>query len=862
MRPAARTMLVLALALVAPASLTTAAGPAGHPASAAAHGSYAAAPAATEPSPAAASPRTATTPAASGMGGANWQMPPRAIADILTAPRIPRGPAGVSPDGRFVVLPELPSLIPLATLAEPVDKLAGLEVLAAMRCTRTQLKTSWAGFSVAPVEGGSPVRARLPRDTRLATPVWSADGRQLACAVYAAGGAELWIVDAATGAARRVPNVHLDTVLDPQLEWAGEGREVVATFAIATPAPAAASRVPPGPVTRASEGRAAPQRTARDVLRTADDATRFIHATTTMLARVRVADGALHPLVRSGMVASWSIAPDERHVRVERITGTPFGFPWYLFPRGQTVLSWEGEAVAQLPDAPLDTRSAISSVASLGPREVTWSPDGQSLWWFDWQDAPGADPATAIRDTTRPQPGIDRLMRRGLARGDQPVEVTRSEFQFDHMLWTADGATLLLFDGYAPRRHERRWWIDPAHPSDRHVLSLRSSEGVYDNPGVPLTHQRRHQSVLWTTPSGDSLWLAGEGFRASGQQPFLDRQALAGAGATRVWESAADVLEQPQALLDPHGTRFVTSRQSNTEPPNWWLRRAGAASGAKLSAYADPAPALTAAKRIRFTFVRPDSVRLNAEAVLPAGWTPGTRLPTLFWVYPNDYRSAAAAQQNRRAPNRFPSQSTLNPEVLVTQGYAVVYPDIAVVGTNDRYVEEIRASARAAIDECVRQGFCDRDRVCVGGHSYGAFSTANLLAHTDLFRAGSASDGAYNRTLTPFTFQAEERTLWQARDTYLAMSPFLYADQIQVPLLLLHNLDDTNVGTNPIQSERMFEALNGLGKTSALVQYPYEDHGPVARETVLDYWARVLGWFDRWVKNAPAAQRAAGSSGP
>ena len=170
-------------------------------------------------------------------------------------------------------------------------------------------------------------------------------------------------------------------------------------------------------------------------------------------------------------------------------------------------------------------------------------------------------------------------------------------------------------------------------------------------------------------------------------------------------------------------------------------------------------------------------------------------------------------------------------------------------------------SAKAAIDECVRRGFCDRERVGVGGHSYGAFSTANLLAHTDLFKAGTASDGAYNRTLTPFTFQAEERTLWEAPDTYLAMSPFLHADHIDRPLLLLHNLDDTNVGTNPIQSQRMFEALNGLGKTVTLVEYPYEDHGPVARETVLDYWARLIDWFDRYVKQAPAGASAGTAGG-
>jgi dipeptidyl aminopeptidase/acylaminoacyl peptidase len=384
------------------------------------------------------------------------------------------------------------------------------------------------------------------------------------------------------------------------------------------------------------------------------------------------------------------------------------------------------------------------------------------------------------------------------------------------------------------------------------VLDRRSTEGVYDDPGQPLAKPSRREPALWTSADGKSIYLAGDGFRADGQRPFLDRLDLATGRSTRLYQCASDVLEPALVLLSADGSRFVTSRQTNTQVPNYYLRSKGEKGGRRLSDYADPAPPLTASRRIQFKFTRPDSVALNAEVVLPAGWTPGTRLPTICWVYPNDYRSAAAASQNRRSPNRFPSQSPLNPEVLVTQGYAVLYPDIAVVGTNDRYVDEIRLSAKAAIDEAARRGFCDPGRVGVGGHSYGAFSTANLLAHTDLFKAGLASDGAYNRTLTPFTFQAEERTLWEARDTYLAMSPFLVADRIQAPLLLLHNLDDTNVGTNPIQSERMFEALNGLGKTVSLVEYPYEDHGPASRETVLDYWSRAIEWFDRYVKGAGA----------
>ena len=793
-----------------------------------------------------------------------YRTPPKVVADILTAPRVPRGVPSVSPDGARVLLVDQPSLIPIATLAEPVEKLAGLEILPALFANRSALKTASSGFSIVAVADGRKVRARLPENARLGALRWSPAGDRIACVNYGTAGAELWLVDAATGAARRIEDVRLNAVLGAAFEWTPDGHAIYcATVPADRGVPAAPGRIPSGPQVRVGAGRPTPQRTARDVLRTAEDQARFAAYVQSQIVRVPAEGGTPQTIGAPGALWDWSLSPDGRNLLVTRFADSaPLGFPFYLFPHTVEVWSAEGQPVAKVGEAPLNDRSAISSVAELGPRSPSWSPDGKSIWFFSWQDTPGADPLKAIKDTTLAQPGTDRLMRLVAPFSGEPVAVATSDFQMGGTGWTADGAKLLVFEGYQPRRRSRTWWIDPAQANPkRTVLIVRSTEGVYDDPGRPITIPGRQPTTLWTSSDGKSVYFAGDGFRADGQRPFLDRLDLATGKHTRLFESEADHLESVLTLLSSNGRRFLTSRQSNREPPNLFVREGGKKSGRRISDYADPAPALTASQRFQFKFARPDSVWLNAEAVLPADWKPGTRLPTIFWVYPTDYRSAVAASQNRRAPNRFPSQSPLNPEVLVTQGYAVVYADIAVVGTNDQYVKEIGASAGAAIDECVRRGFCDRDRVGVGGHSYGAFSTANLLAHTDLFRAGTASDGAYNRTLTPFTFQAEERTLWEARDTYLQMSPFLYADRIHSPLLLLHNMDDTNVGTNPIQSQRMFEALNGLGKTTTLIEYPYEDHGPTGRESVLDYWSRLIEWFDRYVKNAPVKSAGAGEAG-
>lgn len=781
----------------------------------------------------------------------DYRTPPRAVADLLTAPRVPRGAPNTSPDGAWLAVPDLRSLIPIETLAEPVVKLAGLEVLPEMWANRTGLKNAAAGLTFYKVADGAQVRAKLPADVRLGTVRWSNKGDRVACMAFAKGGGELWIVEAATGAARRIDGVRLHAV-SGVLEWANDDSGVFASLVVAATPLADASRVPDGPSVRKSAGRATPQRTARDVLRTPDDQARFAFTVTTQLAFVPL-DGAIRKLGEPVALAGCDVSPDEKYLLVNRfVLPAPLGFPAYLFARKAELwpLASPGSPIA-LGDVPLNDRSAVASVSPLGPREFTFAPDGKSLWFASWEDKKGASPQAAVRDTTLPPPGADRIMKLAAPFTGTAAEVARTEFPLDGLVFTADGGKLLVREGYEPRRIERQSWLDVKSPGKRKVLVYRSTEGVYDAPGNVAMRTGGHGSEAWVTPDGKGFYRFGEGYGADGQRPFLDRCAFDGGRPVRIFESEKSRLEAPVTLLSADGKRFLTLAQSATEPPNWFLRRAGESSGMAVSAFTNPAEALSKAQRQSFTFKRDDGVVLNAEVVLPADWKPGSApLPTLFWIYPNDYRSAAAASQNRTSPNRFPSQSPLNPEVLVTQGYAVVKPDLAIVGTNDQYVAELQRSAQAAVDECVRRGFTDRARIGVGGHSYGAFSTVNCLAHTKLFRAGLASDGAYNRTLTPFTFQAETRNLWEARDTYLGMSPFLYANQVDAPLLLMHNLDDTNVGTNPIQSQRLYEALNGLGKTVQLVEYPYEDHGPAAKETVLDYWARALDWFDRYVKNA------------
>jgi dipeptidyl aminopeptidase/acylaminoacyl peptidase len=285
-----------------------------------------------------------------------------------------------------------------------------------------------------------------------------------------------------------------------------------------------------------------------------------------------------------------------------------------------------------------------------------------------------------------------------------------------------------------------------------------------------------------------------------------------------------------------------------------------------LTHFPDPAPQLRSITKQLVTYKRADGVPLSFTLYLPANYKKGERLPTIVWAYPLEFSDAGTAGQVSGSPSHFTTIGGISQLFLVTQGYAVLDDaTMPVIGDpetmNNTYVEQIVASAKAAIDKAVEMGVADRDRIGVGGHSYGAFMTANLLAHSDLFRAGVARSGAYNRTLTPFGFQSERRTLWEAPEMYMKVSPFMHADKIKHPILLIHGMADDNSGTFPIQSERLYQAIKCNGGIVRYVQLPYEAHGYLARESTEHTLYEMVSWFDKWVKNASASAPATTTAG-
>jgi dipeptidyl aminopeptidase/acylaminoacyl peptidase len=494
-----------------------------------------------------------------------------------------------------------------------------------------------------------------------------------------------------------------------------------------------------------------------------------------------------------------------------------------------------------------------------GPRAVSWREDAPStLVWVEALDGGDAGREAAERDRA--------LLLAAPFQGD-PAPLATLGFRFYGVTWGND-RTALLTEGWFKTRKTRTWIVQPGggHPDGKTAPALlfdRSSEDRYSDPGSSLTTlDARGREVLRTADGGRTIFMIGEGASAEGDRPFLDALDLTTKKTRRLFRSEAPYYEIPIDLLDDGGKQLLERRETVDQTPNYYVRDLAGGKLRQLTRFPHPTPQLAGIHKELIRYKRADGVQLTATLYTPPGWKPvDGPLPMLMWAYPQEFKSADAAGQVTDSPYRFARAGAGSPLVWLTLGYAVLdNPSLPIVGEgtkepNDTYVDQLVASAKAAVDEVVRRGVADRRRIAIGGHSYGAFMTANLLAHSDLFAAGIAESGAYNRTLTPFGFQSEERDIWHAPEVYMQMSPFMYADKVKHPILLIHGQADNNSGTDPVQSERFFNALKGNGATARLVFLPLEAHGYRGRESVLHGLAESYDWMERYVKNRPAEAR-------
>lgn len=779
-----------------------------------------------------------------------YQQPPAPIADILDTRPTPT--PSLSPDRTTLALYDRANLPPIAELAEPMLRLGGYRINPRNNGPANS-RVSWlTGLSFQPVAGGAARPVQLPTNARFMSPSWSPDGRSVALLMDAPTGLELWVVDVASASARKVTDARVNAASGAAFDWTPDSAGFVVRL---TPEGRGAApdvtRPPAGPIVAESMGRAAPVRTYQDLLGDAGDEALFDHYFTSQLTYVPL-NGRARALGQPAVYLSAVVSPGGDHVLTTTVK-RPYSYvvPAGLFPAEINVIDLQGRAVHQVADLPLrDNVPTPFDAVAPGPRSVSWRADAPAtLVWTEAQD--GGDPRT-------PSQVRDRVFTLAAPFTAQPTTLIDLNERYGGVQW-GDADTALVNSRWFNTRHETRYVVDPSNPGTGRVLIERNYQDRYNDPGFPVTEPNGTGfSVLRMTADGSKVLMSGAGATREGEYPFLGTMDLQTGQSERLWTSASGDYESIVGILDDDARRLVTRRETRNDPPNLYVRNLDAQAPDALTQFQDPAPQLAGVSRQLITYTRADGVQLSGTLYLPAGYDKDRDgpLPLVMWAYPAEFTDAAVAGQVVDTANRFVRPGGSSHLFLLTQGYAVLDdPSMPIIGRdgaepNDTYIEQLSASAEAAVNAVVELGVADRDRIAIGGHSYGAFMTANLLAHTDLFRTGVARSGAYNRTLTPFGFQAEQRNYWQATETYNAMSPFTFADKVNEPILLIHGEADDNQGTFPMQSERFYAALKGNGATVRYVVLPLEAHGYRARESVGHTLWETVRWLDQYVKNA------------
>jgi dipeptidyl aminopeptidase/acylaminoacyl peptidase len=772
-----------------------------------------------------------------------YRLPPREIVDIHDAPNPPS--VDFSSDARAMLLVERPVMPSIEDIVRPWVGLAGTRVDTQLRTERQTVFIT--GLSLASPPGSEPQRIDLPKGARIGEVRWSHNSRRFAFTLATESGMELWTATIDDAKPVRVAR-NLCGVLGDAFEFLPDGDNmIVKVLPKGLEAPRAPD-VPRGPAIQETAGKSTPIRTYQDLLSDPYSEELFAYYATAEVVRFDVETGKTTRVGPPALYASVESSPDGEHLLVTRLE-RPFSYvlPAMLFPQTIEVWTSGGKLEKKIADVPMGETIPMEGVRT-EPRNVHWQASARAtLVWAEALD--GGDPKKKAEWRDRwmslaaPFTGeAKELLRlaqraRGLQWMQSPSEVLASEYDRDRR-WTKTA----LYDLDAPTTAPK-------------VIDDRSANERYADPGSPVT-----RLSAWGTRvvrrDGVSIYRAGRGDSPTGARPFLDRYDLRAGTSERLWQCAPNVYESFVAMSASGANTkptILTSYESPTEPPNYRERNLQSDSVTSLTDFPDPTPQIRGVHKELVTYTRKDGVKLSATLYLPKGYTKGQQLPLVVWAYPMEFNDADTAGQIGGSPFRFVRLRGPSHLLFLTQGYAIMDDaTMPVVGDpetmNDTFLDQVVSSAQAAIDKAVEMGVADRTRVGVGGHSYGAFMTANLLAHCDLFSAGIARSGAYNRTLTPFGFQSERRTLWEAPDVYWKLSPFLAAEKINEPMLMIHGEKDSNQGTFPIQSERMYQAIKGNGGTARLVILPGESHGYQARESVLHTVAEMVDWFERHVK--------------
>lgn len=780
---------------------------------------------------------------------ATYQKPPKDVLDVLNAPAIPS--SSISPAKDKILLIE-PMVYPsIAELSQPMLRIAGLRINPITNGAHRQPYAT--KISLKNIVDGKETAINLPSDAKIIAPQWSADGRYVAAGNVMANGVELWIIETATGKAKALKNVRVNTAFGGY-SWMPDGKSLIVNLVPSkrAAAPNYQNVTPVSPSIQETTGKKGSLPTYQDLLKSPNDELLFDYYATSQLATVSV-DGKIKEIGQPAIFDEMDVSPDGKYILTARVH-RPFSYLLTAndFPTTVEVWDMDGKTVAKIAEVPAQDNIPVNGVTT-APRSFQWIPtESATLIWAEALD--GGDPKTKAEFR-------DKLMKNAAPFASAPVELLKVGQRYGGSTFGERDGLMLYSDFNRDLQQRRLFMTDYRNPSAPKKISDLNIADRYNDLGQPVT-KRMANNFSVIQQNGDEIFLTSIGASPEGDRPFLRAMNLKDLKTREIWRSGTEDFENFVALTTPDAMQFITRKESPLDPPNLYLRQVcppekicTALAYRQLTEFKDPAPQLRGITKKLVKYKRADGIDLSFTLYLPPNYKEGTKLPTVVWAYPLEYTNSAVAGQVSGSTNRFTQIGGYSHLFFAMMGYAVLdNATMPIVGDNetknDTFVQQINDGAKAAIDKAVEMGVTDPERVGVGGHSYGAFMTANLLAHNDLFRAGIARSGAYNRTLTPFGFQGERRNFWEATKLYTDVSPFFFADKINEPILLIHGEADNNTGTYPIQSERLFAAMQGTGGTARLVMLPSESHGYSAKESTEHVLYEMISWFDKYVKNA------------
>jgi dipeptidyl aminopeptidase/acylaminoacyl peptidase len=779
-----------------------------------------------------------------------YQKPPQSILALVEAPTTPT--VRISSEGEWMLLLESPGLPSIKEVSQPELRLAGLRINPANNSKSRGV--SYKGIRVKSVESSEEFTFDgLPSDPQFSDITWSPDETKIAFMNNTDKGIELWYGDLKSRKAQKLTPHFLNDTYGNTFTWAPDGKSILAKFINDNRDKIPEdSAIPTGPVVQESSGKAAPSRTYQDLLKNPYQESLFDYYFSATLKRITL-DGELSSILGPAILRSFEYSPNGDYLLVETIK-RPYSYlvPANLFPYTTEIFDDSGKMVKALFNAPLaENLPAGFDAVATGPRAFGWRADKPAtVYWVEAMDK--GDPALRV-------PLRDMIYTMAAPFNSAPLKLAECYLRFNDIHWANDQLAIVT-ERWWKTRAERRVYIKPGNERYRVNLFDFYYEDAYADPGAFVTRKNDYNRPVLLT-EGQNIFTISEGASPQGNRPFVFKFNTKTKLTDTLFRSRAPYYERP--VFFNNRKFLITSREAVDTVANYYYVDLPNLKHTSLTSFADPYPELKGVQKQLLSYKRADGLTLTGTLYLPKDYsTSKGRLPVLMWAYPREFKTTAAAGQVKGSPYQFTRLSWGSPVYWVTRGYAVLdNADMPILGEsnkypNDTFVDQVKFNAQAAVDKLTTMGVADAKRIAVGGHSYGAFMTANLLAHTDLFAAGIARSGAYNRSLTPFGFQAEERTYWEATDVYNKMSPFTYSNKIKEPLLLIHGEADNNSGTFPLQSERFFNALKGHGATTRLVFLPAEAHSYRAKESVLHMLWEMDQWLEKYVKKSPSETSA------